>query len=181
MSIESWKKEYYPIDAGAQCNETLHSLRKWTGLRSEALKAHGLKQSGPVIYDEPTNIFRVASDTCALCVKYFDSSSTEPCDLCPLSKVRGDVRCDSRRLDEPESPYCLFVKHGNPEPMILWLKMTVRYEQGRLIAIPNNLRPVETFDILCETSTSDDNTEVSADIDFTSDSEIFDSGPWLPS
>jgi hypothetical protein len=45
MSIETWKAEYYPCDADsdeAQAAPAAHGLRKWYGLRPEAIARHGL-------------------------------------------------------------------------------------------------------------------------------------------
>lgn len=44
MSMRSWKKEYYPVEAAKVPKElaVVASLRKWIGLRLDNLQRHGL-------------------------------------------------------------------------------------------------------------------------------------------
>ncbi len=47
MSLESWKKEFYPTRAAdvKTLDEALtHTERKWEGLRPENLERHGLRK-----------------------------------------------------------------------------------------------------------------------------------------
>ena len=44
MSIESWKAEFYPVEAAEVSAEDAlaHSLKKWQGLQEESLLKHSL-------------------------------------------------------------------------------------------------------------------------------------------
>lgn len=106
MSETTWRKEFYPIDAGKvpASKAIKHSLVKWYGLRKDSLKKHGLEY--PPI--------RVDADTCALCNHYF---YTNDCKGCPLAEYLGR-RCDT----SAKSEFHAYDENGNPEPMIAALE-----------------------------------------------------------
>ena len=110
MSLETWKKEFYFVDARVVPVEQAvqHSLRKWIGLRSENLEKHGLCIDGKRIYGDDGRLF-ISESSCALCRYYIE----DYCCQCPLYAVLGRP-CDS----SSSSPYQQFVLNGNPEPMI---------------------------------------------------------------
>lgn len=131
MSIESWKAEFYPVEASEVPKEqaVAHSLKKWEGLRIHNLQRHGMFKDG---YTFLRNLnergkFYVNADTCALCKYHLDNS----CPNCPLSQVRGDCPCDTDRGGESCSPYDMWTQHNNPEPMIDWLEKAKAYEESK--------------------------------------------------
>jgi len=138
MSLQTWKEEFYPINAqelaeGSELDAARHSLKKWEGLRQEALERHGvfLRSVNPSVMavTDPVESLSIDFSSCSLCQKY-----PSDCDPCSLFIERGGVECDSERYDgdryendEPEtiSPFKALTKHLTPEPMIIWLQRTV--------------------------------------------------------
>lgn len=124
MSLQTWKKEFYPKDARkvSKIEALYHSLRKWVGLRKENLAKHGLVTDGDKIF--PSDLYYTSGNlcidyrSCALCTHYLVKE--DKCDNCPLYKVRG-VSCDSDNI-ESRNPFLLFVAKRNPEPMIKLIK-----------------------------------------------------------
>ena len=131
MSLKSWKKEFYPKSAkslrGGDLVRVRHSLQKWRGLTKDNLKRHDVECVGGDVteYDkEPDPHYGrfikadlpIDSESCALCVKYFDkeAASGERCYKCPLVEVRGKP-CDRPFLN---SPFTVWQERSNPQPMI---------------------------------------------------------------
>lgn len=124
MSIETWKKEFYPetaeeVAAKGNVKAALeHSLKKWEGLRVENLNKHDLSkgtQSRMIkFWPHPhgggdLQMFPVEGSNCALCQMYmYGEQGYANCDACPLED------CD------PE--YATFFEVDDPEPMIALLK-----------------------------------------------------------
>lgn len=132
MSIASWKKEFYPVNAASKrataspLAAAKHSLRKWIGLRPENLEAHGLWNNGLYkILECGTNdeAFRIDSDSCALCQLIKPERNGQGCGECPLAIVRGGAPCDGKKSNESKSPYAA----SSPEPMIGWLEKAIDY------------------------------------------------------
>lgn len=129
MSLKSWKKEFYPIDASRVKDvreAILHSLHKWQGLRQEALDRHGLQ-----IVDSYIGTFRmnsprllIGSRSCALCHL---TKSYSSCAECVLFVSRNYTSCDSHMSDEDTSPWCAWLFYSNPEPMIASLEYALYY------------------------------------------------------
>lgn len=120
MSVTSWKKEFYntAVSRVSKISAVAHSLKKWSGLTEKNLKKHGV---GP-------GELRVNSDTCALCNHYLNNAMKgSNCRKCPLSIVRGGVRCDATRDEEKESPYMTFILEHDPSLMIAWLRVAKAY------------------------------------------------------
>jgi len=113
MSIETWKAEFYFINAHDVAVEDVvsHSLTKWKGLRPENLLKHGLRASDYRLYDiyKPHEFFTIGVGSCSLCQKYMNRQG---CSKCPLFKLLG-TSCD----DEWQ-PFDYFCLDKNPEPMI---------------------------------------------------------------
>jgi len=150
MSIESWKAEFYPVEARS-CPEDqaiAHSLKKWDGLREENLHKHELQPNKSTdivaIRHElgAENIFYIHSSSCALCEHFYapegldeDEDGEEPpmCNTCPLAIARAEngepIPCDHERLDEVRSPWAEWSREKNPEPMIFWLKKAAEQHQ----------------------------------------------------
>lgn len=126
MSLQSWKEEFYPVDASDCPKEDAieHSLLKWVGLRRENRGRHdvGLDGFNGVIEQSLKSGDRLGIDSvsCALCVVHLDRS----CGDCPLFLVRGQ-QCDHRTQDEEasglSSPWTAWAVGRDPEPMIFWL------------------------------------------------------------
>lgn len=122
MTLSSWKKEFYRVEADAVPEEKAlaHSIRKWTGLLKTNLKKHKLARQGYRLTDCNGKTFDVDSETCSLCEHYYDTM--DDCAACPLAVVRGDIPCTRRRFDEDESPYDAFCYTSDARPMLRWLK-----------------------------------------------------------
>lgn len=129
MSIVSWKKEYYPVPAEESDISAAieHSLRKWKGLRPEALKEHQVTCESGLLRScdfattshQTRPYFPIDAESCSLCVHYYCDGTTT-CGYCPLYATLGD-RCD----EESTSPYMVFLKTRDPEPMIKALEDTL--------------------------------------------------------
>jgi hypothetical protein len=138
MSMETWEAEFYPIDArdcGAK-DAVAHSLRKWRGLRADALQRHGMTvvatpMSCPRITDG-RNELSIDADSCALCVEYFHDGEAYDdfgaCGSCPLYLVAGHPCTDTPH--EGPSAYGAFAgSRRDPEPMIALLERAEAYER----------------------------------------------------
>ena len=116
MSLKTWKEEFYPIPADEvpESQALAHSLRNWEGLRKENLEKHGVESTDSYVDEMP-----IDSSTCALCQHHV---VVETCATCPLSVRGGEVpyNCD------PE--YGVWVRDGNPEPMIELIKNAINRE-----------------------------------------------------
>lgn len=117
MTLKTWKAEFYPKEAKARMSKKSaieHSIQKWIGLRKENLEAHGLVADSHqvLIYEDiDSDRLRIDSRSCALCHKYALMQEDE-CEKCPLYLYLGG-RCDS-----VETPYFVWRRTGDPEPMI---------------------------------------------------------------
>jgi hypothetical protein len=129
MSIESWKKEFYPTPAKDNISYPLqaakHSLAKWLGLTPENLKDHVLTKDFAEIVERQAvaNYFGIDCSTCALCeyddkLVYIDEQG---CYNCPLFQHTG-ISCN-----DDESPYVTFLKTDDPTKMIEELDSTVKW------------------------------------------------------
>jgi hypothetical protein len=117
MSLETWKEEFYPVPADqVKAKDALeHSLRKWQGLRKEALEKHQLTHTKlhHIRCRASQRQLKIDSTSCALCFFYMDANDCEDCLLRP--------RCDQT----DDSPFCVWRISGDPEPMIAALKAAV--------------------------------------------------------
>lgn len=132
MSIETWEEEFMPVPAYAEMStlEAIeHSIRKWVGLREENLRRHGLSQDEDLIMENRGHGYTYINDTsCALCIKFLSDrhrTSVSSCVRCPLYAALGKTECaNPQRYGLRESPYDIFLKRGDPEPMITSLLLT---------------------------------------------------------
>ena len=103
MSVQSWKREFTPREAST-AKDTEDALRmsllKWTGLTAYGLSKHGIHMEGTAPTDQAGYRIELGSNTCALC-------QVNPCETCPL------VRCS-----EANSTYGIYLKKGDPWPML---------------------------------------------------------------
>jgi len=138
MSLNSWKKEFYPTPASkakGKKNAIKHSLTKWIGLRKKNLQKHDLVfayADSPAIYENnelSSRHIKINSQTCALCVLYFNGRGQDSdlmtnkkgtCFKCPLFQSLGN-KCDGKF----DRPYVKFMDSANPEPMIKALQKTL--------------------------------------------------------
>jgi len=130
MSLQTWESRYYPREAyelhsatDEEC--TLHSLRKWVGLRAVTLRAHGLRQSNNACAVIPCSLLEngfiyIDDQTCALCAKH-ENPRTNYCKSCPLN-ITLNGRCDVG----DDAPYRAWRRENNPRPMIRALIATLR-------------------------------------------------------
>lgn len=132
MSLETWKEEFYPIEAdksvGSQLEAVEHSLRKWRGLDADTLKRHGLRQAYNGLKEDGEPHFFIDYTSCALCLLV--NAVNDGCDKCPLFKARGGFPCDELMMDEDEnlledsSPYVTWTRFNDPAHMLEWLEKT---------------------------------------------------------
>ncbi len=122
MSFNTWKAEYYPVDAhDTHVDDALaHSIRKWDGFMPQALKKHDGHVDGYYggYIRFADNVLIVDGSTCALCVHHLQHA----CRTCPLAQVRGGVPCDRTRSRELYSPYWDWVLNRKPNRMRQWLR-----------------------------------------------------------
>ena len=133
MSLETWKKEFYPAAAEESASHGVlaaakHDLLEWRGAMGDNLDRHGVtRESYMPIVAEGDEQFPLNSDTSALCVL-----SRNHCPCCPLWKVREEVSCTAARSDEATSPYDAMLNDHDYDaafPMVGWLEKTVQYLQ----------------------------------------------------
>jgi len=128
MSLETWKEEFYPVDADCfsvdnpDIELVEHSLRKWRGLRDKNIKKHNVVHNIVVgeVYDkaEDEGYVQIGAESCALCTVYIDGVDNhdghhESCCFCPLTDTR-ELPCDRGR----GAPWLIYTNTGDPEPMI---------------------------------------------------------------
>jgi hypothetical protein len=111
MSLESWKEEFYPVEAQDMNHSTekdclQHSLKKWEGLTKENLDKHHVrvgKYPQLLIAGRGLGSLRITSNSCALCVKNLVN-----CSECILQKTLPGT------CGEATSPYeFITYKHDN--------------------------------------------------------------------
>ena len=131
MSLTTWKKEFYPEDAGkVSAKDALaHSLRKWEGILPENLKKHD------VFLDEdhklrgkkgPPMGYVTGNKTCALCHHHWHYF-IDTCDDCPLTAV-GACCLDYNSPYERATKGMSKGKPLKPKLMITALKRAQKYE-----------------------------------------------------
>lgn len=120
MSLDSWKKEFYPIDADDVKIEDAcdHSIKKWEGLRKENLAKHDVYVTGCVIEDKTGDYMLISSSSCALCRYFEHTGGKHGCQKCPLYEALDFHRCDDKRSTDP---YGEWFDSRNPESMIKYL------------------------------------------------------------
>lgn len=136
MSLETWKTEFYPIEAKDVPAEQAiaHSLQKWEGLLPENIKKHEVQSTGWKVFDsEKAESITIGAETCALCATfttkdprpYLDPAGNEDttnCGDCPLMEYNDGIQCD--HLNNGVTLYADGLK--NPLIMITALKETLK-------------------------------------------------------
>jgi len=134
MSLQTWKEEFYPIEACevSEENAIQHSLTKWIGLRKRNLKKHNINVDGDCIedyHDYDGESFHIDTESCALCCHYLKYSPRESsCASCPLYKQPGNMACDYGE----NSPYWIWISDNNPEPMIKALRACLKKQKAKV-------------------------------------------------
>ena len=133
MSVNSWLKEFYPVDASegmTNLEAVRHSLKKWRGLKPENLERHrvdvkapaGYFRSGRLLTGRSQGHLLINDSSCALCHKH---SEVDDCKSCPIVRTVGR-RCDKRvyvgDTGGGTSPWHRFDDMSDPEPMIAVLE-----------------------------------------------------------
>ena len=132
MSLATWKKEFYPIEASeVKKKDALdHSIRKWRGLSAASLKKHrvGKDLGDRTLFDMGENVewFTINTTRCALCKHYYISVHGH-CTGCPLFTVNKGTRCDEGATGEANSPYHHFIKFNDPKPMLKLLRKAKKH------------------------------------------------------
>jgi len=121
MSLTTWKREHYPIPAGKckKADAVAHSLQKYLGTRRTALKRHGVRRDGTVLWDKEYKAFYFSGDTCALCWFYRDKDG-KCSPKCPIIVESGQA-CESAG-----SLWGDWCNTDDPEPMIRALRQALR-------------------------------------------------------
>jgi hypothetical protein len=127
MSLESWKKEFYPVSADspkAQKSDVArlkHSILKWRGLQKSNLKRHGVVKNWKYICTPSGGDPRVSvnAGTCALCVEHvnLDASDDDACKTCPIAQVYGRSCFEA---------YTDWIAADDPKPMLTLLRRTLK-------------------------------------------------------
>ena len=89
MSLDTWKAEFYPVEAEKvkKRDALAHSLQKWLGLRPGNLWKHKVWRPGSAIRIEDCYAeLWIGGDTCALCAHYLNTK-------CPLGNCTDDFGC----------------------------------------------------------------------------------------
>lgn len=125
---EEWLKKFYPVPVKDVAQDVSvvemveHAIRKWEGLFPSILRRYklGRIRSGIRFVGNGLNLtlLRVDSDSCLLCRHFLKVRRNSPCTLCPLWNHLGGFACDSGF----SSPYGMWVRTGNPRPMLKALK-----------------------------------------------------------
>jgi len=124
MSLESWKNEFYPVEASKDHSDIAaieHAILKWTGYTEENLKKHELTSDGAVITDSDNNVVIFATNSCSLCLKYWAND----CDKCPLYLI-GES-CISSHHESNISPYRKTMNNSDPSYILDALKKALIY------------------------------------------------------
>ena len=128
MTVESWKSEFYAVDAyrskgenwsDKECLE--HALKKWCGLTKENLDKHEVKHDQGMLFHKmkyDADALPIDSSTCAMCEKYYIGG----CHGCPVVRHYGDRCCGK------VNQYWEFIDKNNPKPMIDLLEFCLKTE-----------------------------------------------------
>jgi len=126
MSLETWKQEFMPVPPRVaakrgRCVALRAELLMWQGTAKRVLKEHQVKFSARVftICDETGQCVDLSFGP--LCERYSDGD----CRYCPLTFVRGQVRCGETTDRELHSPLEA-VQLGDTRPMRRLIEKAIR-------------------------------------------------------
>jgi len=133
-SAIAWLDKYYPISVERVTSKwpwikaAKYSLLKWKGARPKILEKHGLEKRGVDIYDRNSDALVICFDCviCHMCIRsvidpFEDKYSFRCCYHCPFTKIFHN-NC----YNSINSPYALWEKYNDPEPMIKALEKVYR-------------------------------------------------------
>ena len=133
MSMQSWKEEFYPIEAEEVPEELAldHSIKKWEGLQTANLIKHsvimeGIKLKNDAPYTNPYDILIISASSCALCMHHHNDFGTQQtCKTCPIRTVSESQNVVFGVNTEPcLAEYLEATKHYNTVPMLQLLQQT---------------------------------------------------------
>ena len=121
MSIATWKKKFYPINANnillnTDAKMLKHSIKKWEGLLAKNLRQHTMSHSagsGEIHQTDSFAVFPITGGTCALCCEYYNGIFNE-CTQCPIFKYLKTRICSKE--------FNRWRNHNDPNPMLNLLK-----------------------------------------------------------
>lgn len=128
MSLQSWKQEFYPVNA-AECPRGVavaHVLNQWRGLTLENLAKHEVLAHGGRLSDAGGAVFCIDGDSCALCYEFYEPQ-TGKCTGCPLYKAVG-VECFNSASTQP---FGVWFAKQNPEPMLAALERCLTGQESK--------------------------------------------------
>lgn len=149
MSVETWKKEFYPEKAKSKSLLVLakRCLKKWEGLKKQNLKKHKVIPLGHELYFEYKNYdkewFQLGKPSCPFC--YMAEEKIEEimqkdnnaniselrrniCNYCHIKKSVGRG-CDTP-IKDSFSPWGEFFNNHDPLPMIDLINEYIRSLKG---------------------------------------------------
>lgn len=142
MTVESWKEEFYPIEADRCPKEEAiqHSLRKWSGLTENNLLKHEVKVDGARAiaggaYVLPMNAnglrgnhyVEIDSRSCSLCHHYNQGD----CSACPITFYKQSEKMDTNQWEQCSTEYLHWRRVKDPHPMIELLKNTLAFMEKK--------------------------------------------------
>ncbi len=110
MPLESWKKEFYSVDASLVPDHKAlaHSLRKWEGALRKNRERHGVEwcsvssYTPPYVADGKDSVIFGAS-SCALCSCFFcNTHRNGGAEQCPVEVVTGETCVEVYELYSPK-------------------------------------------------------------------------------
>ena len=136
--LHPWLAEFYDPAADmifepTELKAAEHALKKWIGIRPSNLERHNLAINKVfTIYDKTTfkEILVMSWKSCALCYWNLNEYMSVSCDTCIIRKVSGNDCYDMATLDDEglvltETPWVIWTRTGDPEPMIDLLEKCV--------------------------------------------------------
>lgn len=126
MSLESWKKEFYPTEsARVPKKKSLdHMLRLWEGLKRSSLKRHGVEIWDGHVVEKFFDSLEL-DESSALCEHFY--SIVTRCEGCPVTKALNGEPC----WDGKDNPYDQSME-GNALPMLRLLRKAKKLEEQKL-------------------------------------------------
>lgn len=96
MSLETWKKEFYPKKPSKRMSTEdaiLHSIQKWTGATKANTRKHSVEYENHTVTNLDGGLV-FNRDSCALCFKFdgYEAVTVDKhhCAKCPIYKMQGD-------------------------------------------------------------------------------------------
>lgn len=141
MSLESWKKQFYPTSAHEATKSdrraVLHSLVKWSGALPANTTRHGVRYHNYSIHEprEEVGMFEFGVRDCALCLRYRhakhgDDNCYNPTlsRHCPIVRLTGQP-CDRECEEENDqhTPSTWYQSEHDPVPMVTLLINTLAF------------------------------------------------------